>query len=114
MHFLSLLVWDVIGQHMLSLGWVWSTHVEIHVETLLAFEVFVQDMLRYILFPRRYRRGLVYKSEDAFCVLAGMVRIWLSYLEIFLSSLAYKWFLQHVLRYILCLHWHGICLVNTS
>ena len=69
---------------------VWSTHAEIDFVSSLAFKGFGQKMLRYILCPRRYIIGLVYTCEVAFCVVAGMVRVWSSHVEIhFLSSMAF-------------------------
>jgi hypothetical protein len=116
-----------------SLEWEgFSTHVEKHVESSLAFKDFGQHMFRYTLCSRRYRRGLVITSGDALCFLAGMVGVWSSYVVIhfcslwhlrgffntccinFVSSLAWEGFGQHMLRRISCPLWHGRALVNTS
>jgi hypothetical protein len=76
---------------------------------------FVQQMLRIILCPPRHWRDLVNKCWDAFWVLASLICVRSTQVEIhFMSSLAWNGFRQHKLRYILCRRWHGRVLVNTS
>jgi hypothetical protein len=48
------------------MGWVWSTHVEMHFVSALAWEVFGQLMLRCILFPRWHGLVMFLACLDAF------------------------------------------------
>jgi hypothetical protein len=94
---------------------LWSTHVEIHVESTLAFERFGEHMLSYILCPRWYGRGLVNKNCVAFSDLAGIGGIWSTKDAIhFMFSLAWERFGQHFLKYVFCPRINEIVLVNTS
>ena len=75
---------------------VWSTQVEVHFVSLLAFGGFVQHKMRVILCPRCHGMGLVNTSWEAFCVFVGILRFWSTQVE-----------LQF------CIRWHGRGLVNT-
>ena len=86
----------------------YSTHVEKHVESSLAFKDFGQHMFIYTLCSRRYRRGLVITSGDAFGSLAGMGWVWSTRFEInFVSFRPRDGFGQYVLKCILFPRWHG-------
>ena len=81
--------WDLAG-----MGWVLSKHVDMQFLSRLAF---------YEL------------CWDAFCVLTDLVWVFLTHVRLhFVSSLAWDGFGQHKMKYILCPHWNGRGLVNTS
>ena len=112
--FMSLLSWDVFV----------STQFEIHFVSSQASVELYQHKLSYILCPLWHWRGLVieiqfvsssvYTSGNTFCVIAGVIVVWSSCVEIhFLSSMAFKGFVQHMLKHILCPHWEWRCFVNT-
>ena len=87
-------IWDthsVIDE----MGWVWSTHIEIHFVFSLAWAGFGLSELSYIFCPRWHGMGLVNARQDIFWVRAGMEG-------------------QHMLWYILCPRWHGSVLVNNA
>ena len=100
MHFVSSLALEVFGQTcwytfsvLAVMGWVWTTHVEIHFESLLAWEGFGQHMLMSLLSHRWHSKGLLYTSSDAFFVLAGMGELYSTHVEIqIVSSLAWDGF----------------------
>ena len=98
-----------------GLGGVWSTQVEMHFVSVLAWDGFGQHQLSYILFPHWHGIGLVNTSWDPFCVLVGMGVVWSKHVDMhFLSSLAWEESGQHKARYILGPRWHEWCLVNTN
>ena len=75
------------------MGWVWSTHVEMHFVSSLAWKGFGQYMLRCILCPPWHGIDLVNISSDTFCVLAGMGRVCSTHVSMdYLSSLAWDCF----------------------
>ena len=109
--FVSLLEWEGFGQYMLRCIFLSSTlayvmfvqHILRYILSL-AWDRFVQRMLRYIFCPRWHRRILVKTCWDAFYVLAGMRGFWSTHVDMhFLSSL---WL-------IMIPHWHGMGFVNT-
>ena len=70
-----------------GIGGVWSTQVEVHFVSSLAFKTF--------------------------CVLAGIVGVCSTHVELhFVSLLAWEVFGQHKSRYILCPSWHWMVLFN--
>ena len=74
------------------MGWVCSTHVEIHFVSLLEREGFGQHMLRCIIFPRSLGGRFLITSSDTFCVLGGMGWVCSTHVEIQVeSSLAWDW-----------------------
>jgi hypothetical protein len=48
------------------MGWVWSTRVEMHVMSSIAWEAFDQHMFKYILIPRWDEMCLANTCSDAF------------------------------------------------
>ena len=107
--------WDAFGV-LPGIGWVWSTHIELHFVSPLALEVFGQDKLRCILCPRwrerikstnvemhfcicLQRRGLFDTCLDTFWVLVGTLGVWLTYVGMhFVSSMAWNGIGQVMLR----------------
>ena len=76
------------GQHLLRLHFISS----------LIWEGFGQHILSIIFSPRRHERGLVNTCWNIFCVLAGMGWIWTKLVEM-LFCLACDRFVQHMLRF---------------
>ena len=141
--------WDALCV-LVGMGRVWSSQliyifwipmnarglvnkVKVHFKSTLAWEVFGQEKLNYILCPWWNRRGLVITNRDAFWVFAGMGSVWSTQVELhffvllvmgrvcstqveihFVSPLTWDGFGQHNLRYILCSRCHGTRLVITT
>ena len=75
------------------MGRVWTVHVEMHFLSLLAYVMFAQHMLRYILSHRWHGIDLVNTYSDKFCVLADLGEFWSKHVEIlFVSSLGCEGF----------------------
>ena len=121
---------------------VWSTQVEIHFVSSLAWEGFGQ-MLRFILRPCWHRKfgqhmlrfilchrrlGIIWTTLVEMYFETSIARKgigqemlrytlcprWLTFDQHkFLSSLAWEYFAQNMLGSILCLRWHGMSLINT-
>ena len=72
----------------------------------LAWEWFVQHMLRCIFCPRWHGRGLVNTYCHAFCVLAFIDRFWSIEVELYFESmLAWAMFGQPILLYLTSMGW---------
>ena len=74
-HFVSWLAWKGFGQHMLRCIFS-SSRVKIHSMFTLAYDGFSQHMLRWILFIPWHRIGLINTIWETFCVLAGIGWLW--------------------------------------
>ena len=79
-----------------GMGWIWSTNVEMHSVSSLAWDRFSQHRLRYIF---------CHCWHDTF---------WSTNVQMhFVPSVAWVGFRQHILRYILYPLWHGMVLFHT-
>ena len=67
-----------------SMGCVWSIHASMHFVSLLAWDGYGQQILRCISCPRWQGVGLINTGLDAFWILAGMVWVWTTPVEIHL------------------------------
>ena len=91
-----------------GMGMVWSVHVEMNFLSSLAYVMFVQHLLWYILRPRWQRMSLDDTCWEAICVMAVIRGVWLR------CILCPRWhgmFCQHMLRFVLRPRWHGMGLV---
>ena len=124
MDFVSSLAWHEFVQVMLrcifvlaGIGCVWSTHVEMHFVSLLAWGEFIYKNFTKNLFETNFFEEIFLQqkmSTRKFSVLARMRCVWSSQVKIkFVSMLAWDGFGQHMVRFILCPRWYGRCLVNT-
>ena len=74
---------------------VWSTYVEMHFVSSLAWEGLVQHLLRIIICPCRHGRSLVNTSWGTICVHVSMVGVWSTLVVIHnVFTLAWEWFGQ--------------------
>ena len=118
--------WDAFYV-LAGIGWDSLIQVYKHYMSWLAWEVFGQHKLRYIVCARWHVMGLVNTCWHTFRVLAGVGLVWPSRVVMhFVYSLSLVntsrdtfcvlagigLFGQHMLWCILCPRWHGIGLVN--
>ena len=83
-----------------GIGWIWSTHVNMHFVSWLEWKGYGQHMMRCIYYHRWHCMSLVNTRWDEFCVLACIG--WVSSIHVemhFVSSLAWDGFGQPILWY---------------
>ena len=99
---MSSLVWE--GSCQLMLIWIWYPRWH---------RMCFSNTYSSTFWPRWNGRRFVHSYWYKFYFVGDMGGVWSTHVEIhFVSSLTWDRFLQHMLRYTLCLRMHGSCLVN--
>jgi hypothetical protein len=103
--------WDILSVFA-GIGGVWLTLVKIHFVSSLVCNGFGQHMLRYILCSRWHGMWLANTCWDMFRVIAGKGGVWSILVEMQFGPRGQGF--GHMLRNVFSFRWHGRDLVNTS